>query len=61
MLAYTGASNGITKNFETVREVLKDFVTVRDAGKAPPVKVFCWQRCPHVRGKYICATSSDKV
>lgn len=39
MLSNIGASNGITKNFETVREVLKDFVTVRDPGKAPAVKV----------------------
>lgn len=36
---YPGASNGITKNFETVQEVLKDFVAIRDASKAPVVKV----------------------
>lgn len=36
---YPGASNGITKNFETVQEVLKDFVALRDASKAPAVKV----------------------
>ena len=36
---YSGASNGITKNFETVQEVLKDFVAIRDASKAPVVKV----------------------
>ena len=39
MRCYAGASNGITKNFETVQDVLKDFVTVRDASKAPAVKV----------------------
>ena len=39
LLCCAGANNGITKNFETVREVLKDFVPVRDADKAPVVKV----------------------
>ncbi len=30
-----GASNGINKNFETVQEVLKDFVTFHEYGKQP--------------------------
>ena len=32
---FAGASNGINKNFETVQEVLGDFVSVHDAGKEP--------------------------
>ena len=39
MQCYSGASNGITKNFETVQDVLKDFVAIRDASKAPTAKV----------------------
>lgn len=39
MQCYSGASNGITKNFETVQDVLKSFVTIRDASKAPAAKV----------------------
>ena len=39
MQCYSGASNGINKNFETVQDVLKDFVSIRDASKAPAAKV----------------------
>ena len=39
MQCYSGASNGITKNFETVQDFLKDFVTIRDASKAPSATV----------------------
>jgi CRISPR/Cas system-associated endonuclease Cas3-HD len=48
MLQLSGASNGINKNFETVQEVLKDFVTFHEYGKKPAAGKVCiplLQRC----------------
>lgn len=39
---FAGATNGISKNFETVKEVLKDFVDIHEPGKdKAPAKVCC--------------------